>query len=109
MVGVKDHVIIIIVRSCDHNYHNMLVSSATSSAVPMPTVEEVATTDQSEIPDVSVTMVTNKPKEEMRETLDSSSTIDYNSHVSLSQPPIQPQPWSRGMKILLGCKVSEAC
>lgn len=66
----------------------------------------MTTTDQVEVPDVSVTMVSsNKPKEELGETLGSSSTVDYSSHVSLSS---QPQPaWNKGMKILLGCKVSQ--
>lgn len=85
------------------------MSSATSSTVPLPTVEEVTvtTTNQSEIPDLSVTMVSDKPKEEPFEnTYGSLSTV--NSHVSLSQLTTQPtaQPWSKGMKILLGCKVS---
>ena len=69
-------------------------------------MEEVTSlTDQAEAPDVSVAVSTNKPKEELGETLGSSSTVDYNSHASL---PSHPQPaWNKGMKILLGCKVSQ--
>ena len=79
------------------------MSSGTTSAVNLPTVGEAVTiSDQPEIPDVSVTMVTDKSKEEPGETVDSSSTVDDNSHVTISHT----QPWSKGMKILLGCKVS---
>jgi len=64
----------------------------------------MTSTDQSEIPDVSVTMV-SKAKEELDDSHGSSST--FNSHASLSQLPTPAQPWNKGMKILLGCKVSD--
>ena len=88
----------------------LLVSSDTSSPAHLMPVEEVAGSDQetAEIPDAS--SVTNKPpKEELSETLGSSSTVDYSSHVSLSSqlaPPLHPPAWNKGMKVLLGCKVS---
>lgn len=95
--------------SHDHDYNPALVSSATSSTIHLPTVEEAATTTgstgQSET--LNAATVNNKPaKDEAGETFGSSSTVDHNSHVSLSQQQQQQQqPWNKGMKILLGCKV----
>lgn len=85
-----------------------IASSPTISTVHLPPVEETAPET-----DISVTMAVNKPKEEQQlgDGLGSSSTVDYNSHVSLSgslstQQQLQPHAWNRGMKILLGSKVS---
>ena len=85
-----------------------IASSPTISTVHLPPVEETPPET-----DISVTMAANKPKEEQQlgDGLGSSSTVDYNSHVSLSgslstQQQQQPHAWNRGMKILLGSKVS---
>ena len=86
----------------------MIASSPTTSTVHLPPVEESSTGHTEAVPDVSVTIATNEAKEEqLADGLGSSSTIDYNSHVSLSGSlSTQPHAWNKGMKILLGCKVS---
>ena len=83
------------------------MSSATSSPAHLMPVEEVAGTDQTAAEILDVSSVTTK--QELSETPGSSSTVDYSSHVSLlSQlaPPLHPPAWNKGMKVLLGCKVS---
>ena len=99
--------------SCDHHMITvMIASSPTSSMVHLPPVEESSAVDHTEPPADVVTVTTNKAKEEqLTDSVGSSSTVDYNSHVSLSggcSQSSQPAPhaWNKGMKILLGCKVS---